>query len=243
MNASPRALWRHLAWHNVQALGMAVAAGMAAALLWGLLVLVAYWFTLLGATIERGMDAERSMQIFDARDLVGPRFWPGLGIGAAGLLGLALIARRGQWTERMRESRFYLCWAVVELMLIPSNLLLAAWGNLRALVWLSGRERRLAWALLQAVGARDRAGSSLPLTGAAAEIGATGPLVPRLDLALFVLQITGLVSLHEQTGEGWLLSLASPEARALCRRPTEDARTTPPVTPATPTEAGENLPV
>lgn len=215
--AGPLALRRHLARHNAAALGMAVASGIGAALLGGLLVAGIYWFTLLGITIRRGMDAARAAEIFDGRDLVGPRFWPGVGVGAAALLVLALAARRGHWEERLRESPFYPFWALVEMLLLAPQLLLAAWGNLRALVWLGAAERRWAWALLQAVGKHERAGAPLALAAAAAELDATERSLAAVNRALFALQLTGLVTLREgRAGEGWRLTLSGEQARALC---------------------------
>lgn len=216
---TPRDLRRHLARHNGQALVAATASGIGAALLWGLLGLAAYWFTLLGATIERGTDPERSLEIFDAHDLVGPRFWPALGLSAVALLVLALAARRWRWGNWLRDSQFYLFWVVLEVLLLAPNVLLATWGNLRALVWLGARDRRLAWTLLQATGVHQWTGEPLALAGAAAEIGATERSLPGLNRALFALQLTGLVTLRERTGEGWLLTLAGEEARALCGWP------------------------
>ena len=146
---NPRALRRHLARHSVNALVAAMASGIGAALLWGMLGLAAYWFALLGTTIERGTDPERSLEIFDAHDLVGPRFWPALGLGAVALLGLALAARRWRWGNWLRDSQFYLFWVVLEILLLAPNILLATWGNLRALVWLNPGDWRLACALWQ----------------------------------------------------------------------------------------------
>ena len=213
---SPRALRWHLARHNALALGLAAASAVGATLLWGSLVLGTYWFTLLGATISRGMDAGRAMEIFDARDLVGTHFWPGLGVGAAGLLLLGVAVRRGRWAERLREGRFSLLWLPVEILLLAPGALFAVWGNLRALVWLGAGDRALAWALLQAVGKHERRGVPLTLRAAAAEVGATARSLPALQRACFALQLAGLIELRAGTGEGWRLTLAGAEARALC---------------------------
>ncbi len=237
---TPRALRQHFARHNARALGLAAASGAGAALLWGLLGLGAYWFTLLAATIARGTDPERSLEIFDAHDLVGPRFWPALAGSAAALVILALVARRGRWGDRLRDGRFYVFWGVLEVLLLAPNVLLAAWGNLRALVWVPAGDRHLAWALLQAVGAHQRAGDPLTLAGVAAEVGAAGPSRPSLNRALFALQLTGLVTLGEQTAGGWLLTLAGEEARALCGWPA--ARTETAEKEEAPANDGRNAP-
>lgn len=211
------ALRRHLARHNARALGLAAGALVGAALLWGGLGFTAYWLALLGATIRRGTDPERFTEVYDARDLVGPGFAAALAAGALGLLGLAVLGRRRGWSDALRERRFHLFWIVAELLLLAPNLTLAIWGNLRAVVWLRGRELTLAWHLLQAVGEHETRGERLPLARAGAELDARDT-ERGLDRALFALQLAELVSLRSDPDEGWFLTLAGEQARALVAR-------------------------
>lgn len=209
-----RALRRHLARHNAQALGLATGALGGAALAWGALGFTAYWLALLATTIQRSTDPERFTEVYDARELVGPRFAAALTVGALGLLGLAMLGRRQGWSDALRERRFYLFWTVAELLLLAPNLTLAIWGNLRAVAWLRRRELTLAWRLLRAVGEHERRGERLALAGAGAASGARDT-ERGLSRALFALQLAELVNLGGDPDEGWFLTLAGEQARTL----------------------------
>jgi hypothetical protein len=196
-----RGLRAYFRRHNTQALLLALFSLVASAILWALIYVLIYWFSLVAATLSRSFNPATLLQI-DSPDLVGRNF-PFYFLGGALLsLVLARLARGRLRPERLRVARYYLLWIVAELLLSVPNATLAIWGNLSALTRLRRRDAHAAARLLESLDATS-GGLSLGRLGVEIEDEKT------LQRVLFSLQLTGLVSVREKE-RGWFLCLEKP---------------------------------
>ena len=205
-----RALRRYVSRHNQQAVLLAIGSLISAAILWGIIYLFAYWFSLMAVTISRSTNIETLDQI-NRPDLVGAYFPLWFGAGALAMLAVAWVLRRQVRVERLREARWYALWVLAELFLVVPNVTFSIWGNLMALCRLPKREAVEAWRLLRRM---NEAGGRLSMSSLRTEIEDERTL----SRVVFVLQLVGLVGVREYT-HGWFLCLQSRDALALLGQP------------------------
>ena len=204
-----RALRRFVFRHNGQALLLSAFSLAAAAVLWGLIYLFAYWLTLLTVTVSRSLDPTTLLEV-NQPGLVGAQFpWWFLG-GAVCLLMVAWAVRDRVQIESLREARLYLLWVIVELLMAVPNVTFSIWGNLSALVRMPRREASSAWRLLERI---NHESGGLSMASLRLEIDDER----RLRHVVFTLQIVGLVGVRERQ-EGWFLCLQNREAFTLLAR-------------------------
>ena len=201
-----RGLRRYFRRHNLQAFTLAMFSLVASAILWALIYVFIYWFSLVAATLARSFNPATLLEI-ESPDLVGPYFPLYFGAGAVLSLVIALWVRRRWRPERLRERRFYLLWILTELLLSVPNATLAVWGNFSAMTRLRRRDAQAAVHLLQSLEG-SRGGLSLGSLGVEIEDEKT------LGRVLFSLQLAGLVTVRERQ-RGWFLCLQRPEILAL----------------------------
>ncbi len=206
-----RALRRYVARHNQQAVLLAICSLVAAAILWGIIYLFAYWFSLVAITISRSTNVETINEI-NRPDLVSVYFPLWFGAGALATLAVAWVLRQRVRVERLREARWYALWVLAELFLAVPNVTFSIWGNLMALCRLRRQEAVEAWRLLRRM---NEAGGRLSMTSLRTEIEDERTL----SRVVFVLQLVGLVGVREYT-HGWFLCLQSRDALALLGQPT-----------------------
>ena len=204
-DAAPRALRRYFAQHNRQALLLAVLSLGASAVLWAVIYLLIYWFSLVGATLSRSFNPETLTEVTNP-DLLGRNFPWWFAGGACGVLALAALVRKRVRVARLREARHYLLWVLVELFMAVPNVTFSVWGNLSALTRLRRREAAQAWQLLRRI---DHEGGRLNVTSLRQEIDDE----KTLRRVVFGLQLVGLVSLRENN-QGWFLYLQNRDAFA-----------------------------
>ncbi len=194
--ATSRQLRRFIARHNQQALLLAFFSLAGAAILWGMLYLGLYWFTLVAVTIGRSLNPATIAEI-SQRNLVGAEFLPHFVIGAVAVMVLGAIIRRKAILESLREQRRYLLWVAAELFMTVPNITFSIWGNLSAVCWLRRHETDQAWGLLRSM---EAAGGRMSMASLPLEIQ-DGKTLLRV---LFALQVVGLVGVREKA-EGWFL--------------------------------------
>ena len=203
--AAIRALKRFVFRHNCQALTLAAFSLVAAAILWSLLYLLAYWFTLVTVTVSRSFNPNTILEINDP-GLVGAQFrWWFCG-GALLSLIVARLFRAKFRIDSLREAKLFLFWIVAELLIAIPNVTFSVWGNLSALVRLRRSEAADAWRLLERLHAENGRLSTASLR---LEIEDER----ELQRVMFTLQIIGLVDMREKR-EGWFLCLQNPTAFA-----------------------------
>lgn len=200
-----QAVRRHVRHHNRQALFLAAVAFVTAALLWGIVYLLVYWFALVIATLALSFNPETLLEITNPR-LLGPHFPAEFAAGALTALLLAAFLRGRINPARLRERRLYVLWMAFELFMAIPNVTFSVWGNLRAIVRLRRDEARAAWRLLERIRAL---GGRLAIAHVPSEIEDLDKL-PRL---LVVLQIAELLGVRENE-DGWFYYLQNPEALA-----------------------------
>ncbi len=200
------ALRRYVARHNQQALLLALCSLAAAAVLWGIIYVFVYWFSLVAMTISRGTNVETVNDI-NRTDLVSVYFPVWFGAGALLMLGVAWALRQRVRVEKLREARWYGLWVLAELFLAVPNVTFSIWGNLMALCRLRRQEAVEAWRLLRRM---NEAGGRLSMASLRTEIEDERTL----SRVVFVLQLVGLVGVREYT-HGWFLCLQSRDALAL----------------------------
>ena len=201
-----RALRRYVKRHNRQALLLALCSLAASAVLWGIIYIFAYWFSLMAMTISRGTNPETFNEI-NRPDLVSVYFPLWFGAGALGMLLIAGTLRSRVRVERLREARWYALWVLAELFMAVPNVTFSIWGNLMALCRLRKQEAVEAWRLLRRI---NEAGGRLSLSSLRTEIEDER----MLHRVVFALQLVGLVGVREYT-KGWFLCLQSRDALAL----------------------------
>ncbi len=201
-----RALRRYVARHNQQALLLAFCSLAAAAILWGIIYVFVYWFSLVAMTVSRGTNVETVNDI-NRPDLVSVNFPWWFGAGALAVLLVSWVLRRRVRVERLREARWYGLWVLAELFLAVPNVTFSIWGNLMALCQLRQQEAVEAWRLLRRM---NEAGGRLSMSSLRMEIEDERTL----NRVIFVLQLVGLVGVREYT-HGWFLCLQSRDALAL----------------------------
>ena len=203
-----RPLRRYIGRHNRQALLLAFFSLVAAVILWGLVYLFIFWFTLFTVTIAKSFDPATLTQVTDP-DLVSHRFPLWFAGGAFIYLGAAALIRRYCRVDRLREARLYLLWVGLELFMSVPNVTFSVWGNLQAITSLRKHESAEAWRLLHQMKQEQ---GRLNLTSL--------PLVidddDTLNKVLFTLQIIGLVGLRENS-RGWSLYLQGQDVQRLLR--------------------------
>ena len=201
-----RELQRFVARHNRQALLLAFFSLVGAGVLWGILYLGTYWFTLVTVTLKWSFNPETLPEI-TRRNIVGPDFLPRFLLGAFGALCLGAFFRKHVRLERLREQRHYFVWVLAELFMTVPNITFSIWGNLRAVCRLRRDEAEQAWNLLQRI---EDLGGRMSMASLPLEIQDE----KSLSRILFVLQIVGLVGVREKT-EGWFLYLQDRHALVL----------------------------
>ena len=201
-----RALRRYVKRHNQQALLLALCSLAAAAVLWGIIYLFAYWFSLVTMTISRGTSVETINEI-NRPDLVSVYFPLWFAVGASSMLIVAGVLRRHLRVERLREARWYALWVLAELFMAVPNVTFSIWGNLMALCRLRRQEAVEAWRLLRRM---NEAGGRLSMSSLRMEIEDERTLYR----VVFVLQLVGLVGVREYS-RGWFLCLQSRDALTL----------------------------
>ena len=182
----------------------------AAVVLWGIIYVFVYWFSLVAMTISRGTSVDTVNDI-NRPDLVSVYFPLWFGAGALAVLMAAWVLRRRVRVERLREARWYGLWVLAELFLAVPNVTFSIWGNLMALCRLRRQEAVEAWRLLRRM---NEAGGRLSLSSLRMEIEDERTL----NRVIFVLQLVGLVGVREYT-HGWFLCLQSRDALALLGQP------------------------
>ena len=204
-DAAPRELRRYFARHNRQALFLAALSLVASTALWALTYALVYWFSLVGVTISRSLNADTLSQVNNP-ELLGTHFpeWFALGVGVS--LVVAALVRRRVRVAWLREARLYLLWVLVELLMAVPNVTFSVWGNLSAVTRLRRREAREAWRLLQRI---HQEGGRMNLANLRQEIDDERIL----QRVMYGLQIVGLVGVRESR-DGWDLSLQNREAFA-----------------------------
>jgi hypothetical protein len=195
--------------HNIQALCLALFSLVVSVILWGLIYVFVFWFSLVFATLSRSFNPDTLLQI-DAPDLVGANFPLYFAGGAVLSLIVAWLVRKRWRPERLREARFYLLWIVAELLLSVPNATFAVWGNLSAITRLRRRDAVAAARLLEHL---DRSEGQLPIGRLRVEIEDER----MLGRVLFSLQLAGLISVRERQ-RGWFLCLEKPGTLALLSR-------------------------
>ncbi len=200
------ALRRYVARHNQQAILLALCSLAAAAVLWGIIYVFVYWFSLVAMTISRGTNVDTINDI-NRPDLVSVYFPLWFGVGALVTLLVAWALRRRLRVERLREARWYGLWVLAELFLAVPNVTFSIWGNLMALCRLRRQEAVEAWRLLRRM---NEAGGRLSMASLRTEIEDERTL----SRVIFVLQLVGLVGVREYA-QGWFLCLQSRDALAL----------------------------
>ena len=201
-----RALRLYVQRHNRQALLLALCSLAASALLWAIIYIFVYWFSLVAMTVSRGTDPETFNEI-NRPDLVSAYFPLWFGAGASVMLIIAGALRRRVRVERLREAQWYALWVLAELFLAVPNVTFSIWGNLMALCRLRKQEAVEAWRLLRRM---NEAGGRLSLSSLRTEIEDERTL----HRVVFALQLVGLVGVREYT-KGWFLCLQNRDALAL----------------------------
>ena len=193
-----QALHSYFLRHNVQALALALFSLVASAILWALVYIFVYWFSLVGATLSRSFNPATLLEIDDP-DLAGRHFTLYFAGAAALLLVIAGLTRKYLRPERLLKARFYVLWIVAELLLAVPNATFAVWGNLHAITRLRRHDAVAAAQLLREI---ERSDGGLSL----GRIGVDFDDKQALHRVLFALQLVGLVGLREKE-RGWFLCL------------------------------------
>ncbi len=201
-----RALRLYVRRHNRQALLLALCSLLAAAVLWGIVYVFVYWFSLMAMTVSRGTDMDTFNEI-SRPDLVSVNFPLWFGAGALVTLAVAWVLRRRVRAERLREAQWYALWVLVELFMAVPNVTFSIWGNLMALCRLRRQEAVEAWRLLRRM---NEAGGRLSMSSLRTEIEDERTL----NRVIFVLQLVGLVGVREYK-RGWFLCLQGRDALVL----------------------------
>ena len=209
--ARSQALRRYVTRHNQQALLLSLCSLLAAALLWGIVYVFVYWFSLMAVTVSKATDLETLGEINHA-DLVSANFPLWFGGGGLAMLAIARVLRRRLQTDRLREAHWYALWVLVELFMAVPNVTFSIWGNLMALCRLRRKEAVEAWRLLRRM---NEAGGRLSLSSLRTEIEDEHTL----SRVVLVLQLVGLVGVREYT-HGWFLCLQGRDALVLLGKPT-----------------------
>lgn len=204
-----RPLKRYVGQHNRQALLLSLFSLVAAVFLWGMLYAFVYWFSLTVVTLTLSFNVNTLGQV-SQRHLLGTNFAWWFAGGAVIYLGIAAIIRRNFRVEKLRESRFYLFWVLLELFMAIPNVTFSIWGNLRAFTKLGRNEIVGGWYLLQRMNQED---GRLSLSSLRLEIDDE----KMLCRVMFALQIMGLVGMRESSG-GWFLYLQGQEVRNLLKQ-------------------------
>lgn len=204
-DAATRELRRYFARHNRQALFLAALSLVTSAALWAFTYGLVYWFSLVGVTVSRSLNADTLSQVNNP-ELLGQHFplWFALGAGVS-LVAAAIIRQRVR-VARLREARLYLLWVIVELFMAVPNVTFSVWGNLSAITRLRRREAREAWHLLERI---NQEGGRMNLANLRQEIDNERTL----QRVMFGLQLVGLVGVRESR-DGWYLHLQNREAFA-----------------------------
>jgi hypothetical protein len=200
-----RGLRRYFHRHNIQAFTLAVFSLVASAILWALIYIFIYWFSLVAATLARSFNPNTLLEI-NSPDLVGRNFPLYFAAGALLSLVIARLVRYRWRPERLRERRFYLLWILAELFLSVPNATLAVWGNFSAITRLRRRDAQAAVHLLESL---EGSQEGLSLGSLRVEIEDE----KTLGRVLFSLQLAGLVTVREKQ-RGWFLCLQKPETLA-----------------------------
>lgn len=201
-----RSLQRYVARHNRQALLLALCSLAVAVVLWSLIYVAVYWFSLVAVTVSRGSNLETFNEI-NRPDLLSPYFPWWFALGAALALAVAGVTRRHLRVEQIRDAYWYLLWVLVELFLAVPNVTFAILGNLAALCRLRRHEAVEGWLLLRRM---NDAGGRLSLAGLRMEFSDERTFAR----VLLVLQIVGLVGVREYA-QGWFLCLQSRDVLTL----------------------------
>lgn len=200
-----RAVRRHVRRHNWQALMLSVFAFVAAAILWGVVYLIVYWFALVIATLSLSFNPKTLVEVTNTR-LLGPYYPLEFIGGAVVVMMLAMFFRRRINPNRLRERRLYVLWIAFELFMAIPNVTFSVWGNLRAIVRLRRGEALAAWRFLEHV---RGLGGRLALVNIASEIEDQETL-PHL---LVLLQVAELLGVRENE-DGWFYYLQNTDALA-----------------------------
>ena len=204
------ALRQYVTRHNRQALLLALCSLLAAAVLWGIIYVFVYWFSLMAVTVSRASNVDTFGDI-SRPDLVSVYFPLWFGLGALAALLVAWVLRKRGRTDRLREAQWYALWVLVELFMAVPNVTFSIWGNLMALCRLRRQEAVDAWRLLRRM---NEAGGRLRMSSLRTEIEDERTL----SRVVFVLQLVGLVGVREYT-HGWFLCLQSRDALVLLGQP------------------------
>lgn len=196
--ATSRQLRKYITRHNRQALLLAFFSLAGSAVLWGMLYLGLYWFTLVAVTVGRSMNPKTIAEITQ-RDLVGADFLPHFLIGAVLAMVAGAVIRKKVRMESLREQRHYILWVLIELFMTVPNITFSIWGNLSAMCQLRRGEIEQAWDLLRTM---EASGGRMSMASLPLEIQDERTL----GRVVFVLQVVGLVGVREKT-EGWFLYL------------------------------------
>ena len=205
-----RALQRYVTRHNRQAILLALCSLVAAAILWGIIYVFVYWFSLVALTVSRGTNVE-TLDDINRTDLVSVYFPWWFAAGALAVLAVAWTLRRRVKLESLREAHWYALWVLAELFMAVPNVTFSIWGNLMALCRLRRREAYAAWRLLRRI---NEAGGRLSMTSLRAEFEDD----KTFSRVVFALQLVGLVGVREYT-HGWFLCLQSRDALVLLGQP------------------------
>ena len=198
-----RALRRHVARHNWQALMLATASLALAVFLWAVIYVLINWLSLLVVTVQRSFTPGRLLEITDPQ-LLGPYFPLWFGLGALAMLLLAAGLQRRVKSADLRDRRMFVLWALYELFAAVPNVTFSFWGNLRAMVRLRRGEALAAWRVLERINAL---GGRLLLANVAVAIEDQAAL-PRV---LTLLQVVELLGVRENE-DGWFYYLQNREA-------------------------------
>ena len=204
-DAASRELRRYFARHNRQALFLTALSLGASAALWALTYAFVYWFSLVGVTVSRSLNADTLNQVNNP-ELLGTHFPEWFALSAGVSLVVAAFVRRQGRVAWLREARLYLLWVVVELLMAVPDVTFSVWGNLSAVTRLRRREAREAWRLLQRI---NQEGGRMNLANLRQEIDDERIL----QRVMYGLQIVGLVGVRESR-DGWYLYLQNREAFA-----------------------------
>jgi hypothetical protein len=212
--SAPRALLRYIAKHNRQALLLTFLSLVSAALLWGLLYVLTFWFAMVTVTVTRSFNPDTLLQITEPK-LLGPYFAAEFLAGASVVLLVAWVIRRHMRTEKVREARQYLLWLFLELFMAVPNVTFSIWGNLSAMVRLRRRETAEAWHLLQRM---KEHGGRISMTSLRTEIEDE----KTLGRVLVALQLIELVGIREND-DGWFLYLQNLESFPALQQPPQQS--------------------